>query len=252
MRSAWQATVPGCLKVLTGKRIRCGISCGTPSRIKFSSTHRIEIEGLEKTRTLKLKKIIRQLIPQTGVHITAGDFATEKGIIAGTLYAKKYRDEKKLDCIEIRHIAGIESVECASALYGGIVFLLDENILCTFNRMLANHVLCMFPKLEKDWKNKKESKNKPENNLQNAYLDFLSNALKGDMMGCSEALENIQGTAKFWRVNKKFLKNSIFWGFADNGIPFAILPADDVISQNPVTYPIDVLGVRMEEDTDND
>ncbi|MGB9635827.1 MAG: hypothetical protein ACPL1Y_01070 [Thermoplasmata archaeon] len=221
--------VPGCFPVLAGYRIQCGIAIAEYSEITEHEENKILLEGIDN---LELKKI-KEVAGERGFKICVRGFATPETILTGITYL--IMKHPKIDTAEVRKIVGEYSIECASALYGGIVFMLDNEILSTFVEIPENYVLAIFETAYSP------SLKNCHPNIE-SYLDFVSGALSMDLEKCSEALAEIQGSREFWDKHRELRETSIFWGLGANNMVFSVMKGDNVRG-----HEINRTGLLLEE-----
>lgn len=199
--------VPGCYKVLD-KRIKCGIAVASYTEIEEQK-------------------------------IKPGKFAGEPGVKAGIHALNSF--EKKRDWADLRREVDSQSIECACALYGGIVFMLDNEILSVYNDLPEGYGLVIFG----------EGREHGENMECNALIELIRLALSLELKKFSEVLAKTRNETGFWEERKKILAQSIFWGTGEDGKAFAVMPLGQSLEpENSEIVEIDIAGLRMVNEDD--
>lgn len=211
MKKYRKILVPGCYRVLD-RRLKCGIAVAS-----YTVIEREKSEGFEVQR---------------------GRYASEETISMGIQYLD-LQDSTK-DVGDIRKKVGAESIECACALYGGIVFMLDTEILSVWHDLPEGYALVLF-----DIEGKKNEGRLLGEIPEKIQIELISHSLSQNLKGFSETLAKYRGDSKFWEERKEITDQSFFWGTGEDGRGFSVIPLNALHIQNHEILEIATLGLHM-------
>ncbi|MEM3396580.1 MAG: hypothetical protein QW620_02845 [Thermoplasmata archaeon] len=213
MKDITKLFVPGCYRVLSG-RIKCGITVASYAIIEKNNFDEFKIRK--------------------------GLYNTDETISVGIQYLSLLDTTKDLGVI--RKKVNPESVECACALYGGIVWMLDDEILTVWNDLPKGYGLVLF-ELEKQLYDCAANKEMPKKH----QIDLIRHALSKDFHSFSKILTNWRAKSKFHEERKELLEQSLFWGIGEDRRGFSVLPVEPITHSNLEMLEIDMGGLRIVE-----
>lgn len=202
--------VPGCYKILS-RRLKCAVALGSYTVIERDASGRFEIQR--------------------------NKYATDDAISLGLQYLNLHSSVRDLG--NLRREVGPGSIECACALYGGIVFMLDTELLSVWNEIPEGYGLVVF-----ESEALKEEKKEEENHAL-FQVNLISHALARNLRNFSTELAVYQQTQRFWEGRKDIVDQSLFWGVGEDGRCFSVMPRNTLSFSGQEILEIDTLGLQM-------
>ncbi|MEM3444824.1 MAG: hypothetical protein QXJ27_01555 [Thermoplasmata archaeon] len=208
MKKQRKLFVPSCYRVLSG-RLQCGIALADYTVIERHDGEKFEVQRSK--------------------------YASEEAISLGIQYFNSLSSAR--DVGALRKMVSAESVECACALYGGIVFMLDTEVLSVWNEIPEGYGLFLFGRVNLEEKKEEQV---------SVQIELISQALARNLKNFSKHLENYQHTLKFWEKRREVVEQSLFWGIGEDGRCFSVMPLNTLSYSNQEIFQIDTTGLHME------